>query len=70
MAFAITADGITATATAATTAQTGVEMEAMTAVSVALLTIYDMVKALDKGCIIGAIRLIAKDGGKSGPWRA
>jgi cyclic pyranopterin phosphate synthase len=70
LAFAITADGITATATAATTAQTGVEMEAMTAVSVALLTIYDMVKALDKGCIIGAIRLIAKDGGKSGPWRA
>ena len=50
--------------------QTGVEMEAMTAVSVALLTIYDMAKALDKGMAIGDIRLLSKTGGKSGDWRA
>jgi cyclic pyranopterin phosphate synthase len=49
--------------------QTGVEMEALTAVSVAALTIYDMAKALDKGMIIGAIRLLEKQGGKSGEWR-
>jgi len=62
--------GVTATATAATDAKTGVEMEAMTAVSVALLTIYDMAKALDKGMAIGEIRLVSKTGGKSGDWRA
>ena len=45
-------------------------MEAITATSVALLTIYDMAKAIDKAMTIGAIRLIAKDGGKSGRWRA
>jgi cyclic pyranopterin phosphate synthase len=45
-------------------------MEAMTAVSVALLTIYDMAKAIDKGMTIGAIRLLSKTGGKSGDWRA
>jgi cyclic pyranopterin phosphate synthase len=49
--------------------QTGVEMEALTAVSVAALTIYDMAKALDKGMTIGAIRLLEKQGGKSGEWR-
>jgi cyclic pyranopterin phosphate synthase len=49
---------------------TGVEMEALTAASVALLTVYDMAKALDKGMIIGGVRLIAKSGGKSGDWRA
>jgi cyclic pyranopterin phosphate synthase len=49
--------------------QTGVEMEALTAVSVAALTIYDMAKALDKGMVIGAIRLMEKQGGKSGEWR-
>lgn len=58
------------TATASIEAKTGVEMEAITAVSVALVTIYDMAKALDKGMVIGGIRLIAKDGGKSGRWRA
>jgi cyclic pyranopterin phosphate synthase len=49
--------------------QTGVEMEALTAVSVAALTIYDMAKALDKSMTIGAIRLLEKQGGKSGDWR-
>ena len=53
-----------------TTARTGVEMEAMTAASVTLLTIYDMAKALDKGMIIDGVRLLAKSGGKSGEWRA
>ena len=48
---------------------TGVEMEALTAVSVAALTIYDMCKAIDKRMEIGGIRLLEKDGGKSGPWR-
>jgi cyclic pyranopterin monophosphate synthase len=68
--FAFEADGIRATATVRLTGQTGVEMEAMTAVSVALLTIYDMAKALDKGMVIGGVRLLAKSGGKSGDWRA
>jgi cyclic pyranopterin monophosphate synthase len=67
--FAFADDAITVTVEARTAAQTGVEMEAMTAASVALLTIYDMVKALDKSPVIGAIRLESKDGGKSGPWR-
>lgn len=61
---------IRATATASLTGKTGVEMEAMTAVSVALLTIYDMAKAIDKGMVIGEVRLIAKTGGKSGDWKA
>jgi cyclic pyranopterin phosphate synthase len=61
---------IRATATASLTGKTGVEMEAMTAVSVALLTIYDMAKAIDKGMIISEVRLIAKSGGKSGDWTA
>lgn len=64
------ADGIQVVATASLTGKTGVEMEAMTAVSAALLTIYDMAKALDKGMVIERIRLIAKSGGKSGDWRA
>ena len=51
-----------------TTAQTGVEMEALTAVAVAALTVYDMVKAVDKGMVIGDIRLIKKTGGKSGTY--
>jgi len=62
--------GITATATVTTAGKTGVEMEAMTAVSVALLTIYDMAKAVDKSMTIGGVRLIEKTGGKSGDWRA
>ncbi|NCP13175.1 MAG: cyclic pyranopterin monophosphate synthase MoaC [Sphingomonadales bacterium] len=61
---------IRVTATASLTGRTGVEMEAMTAVSVALLTIYDMAKAIDKGMVISDIRLIAKSGGKSGDWAA
>ncbi len=53
-----------------TTAKTGVEMEAMTAVSVACLTIYDMVKSIDRECQIGPIRLVQKSGGKSGDFSA
>ena len=53
---------------AGTTAQTGVEMEAMVAASVAALTIYDMTKAVDKGITIESVRLISKTGGKSGDW--
>ena len=55
-------------AEAATTGQTGVEMEAMTAVSVAALTVYDMVKGVERDVTISGIRLIAKSGGKSGDW--
>ncbi|MDR3741636.1 MAG: cyclic pyranopterin monophosphate synthase MoaC [Terracidiphilus sp.] len=61
--------GVSLTATVATTGPTGVEMEALTAVSVAALTIYDMTKALDKGIVIREIRLEAKTGGKSGDFR-
>jgi cyclic pyranopterin phosphate synthase len=57
------------TASVATMAQTGVEMEAMTAVSVAGLTVYDMVKSADRFVTINGIRLLEKSGGKSGPWR-
>ncbi|OWK32168.1 cyclic pyranopterin monophosphate synthase MoaC [Sphingomonas mucosissima] len=63
-------DGVTATATVATSGRTGVEMEALTAVSTALLTIYDMAKALDKRMVIGGVRLLAKRGGKSGDFSA
>ncbi|GGE09679.1 cyclic pyranopterin monophosphate synthase subunit MoaC [Gemmobacter megaterium] len=62
--------GIRITATVRTTGQTGVEMEALTAVSVAALTIYDMLKAAEKGMEIGAIRLVRKEGGKSGRYEA
>ncbi|WP_263411267.1 cyclic pyranopterin monophosphate synthase MoaC [Terriglobus tenax] len=62
-------DGIRVLATAATVAGTGVEMEAMTAASVAALTIYDMTKALDKGIRIRHLQLLSKSGGKSGEWR-
>ncbi|HEX7709783.1 MAG TPA: cyclic pyranopterin monophosphate synthase MoaC [Sphingomonadaceae bacterium] len=68
--FGFEDDAIRATATASLTGKTGVEMEAMTAVSLALLTIYDMAKALDKGMVIEGVRLLAKSGGKSGEWRA
>jgi cyclic pyranopterin monophosphate synthase len=57
-------------ATAQCSGQTGVEMEALTAASVALLTIYDMCKAADRGMVIGRVRLLEKHGGKSGPWVA
>ena len=50
--------------------QTGVEMEALTAVSVACLTVYDMAKAVDRGMVVGGIRLLEKSGGKSGDWHA
>jgi cyclic pyranopterin monophosphate synthase len=68
--FAFENDGIRAIAVVRLTGQTGVEMEALTATSVALLTIYDMAKALDKGMVISGIRLLSKTGGKSGDWRA
>lgn len=68
--FAFEEGAIRATATAATHGQTGVEMEALTAVNVALLTVYDMAKAIDRGMVIDGVRLIAKSGGKSGEWRA
>lgn len=68
--LAADAGGVTVTATCATEGQTGVEMEAMTAVSVALLTIYDMAKAIDRGMTIGEISLMSKTGGKSGDWSA
>lgn len=61
--------GITATATVATDGKTGVEMEALTAVSVALLTVYDMAKAIDKAMILHDIQVVAKSGGRSGDWR-
>ncbi len=62
--------GVTATATVATDGKTGVEMEALTAVGVALLTVYDMAKAIDKAMEIDGIRLLEKRGGKSGDWSA
>ena len=61
--------GLVVEATARTTGPTGVEMEALTAVSVACLTIYDMLKAVERGIVIEAIELVAKSGGKSGEWR-
>ena len=60
---------VTITAEASITARTGVEMEAMTAASVAALTVYDMVKGLDKGVEITAVHLLEKTGGRSGAWR-
>lgn len=68
--FTLEESGLRAAATASLTGRTGVEMEALTAVSVALLTVYDMAKAIDKGMVIGDIRLIEKRGGKSGTWKA
>jgi cyclic pyranopterin phosphate synthase len=68
--FAFVDDGVEARATASLTGRTGVEMEALTAVSVALLTVYDMAKAIDKAMVIEGVRLIEKRGGKSGDWRA
>lgn len=63
-------DRLTATATVATDGKTGVEMEALTAASTALLTVYDMAKALDKSMTIGDLRVLAKSGGRSGDWMA
>jgi cyclic pyranopterin monophosphate synthase len=68
--LAIEATGIRVTVSVVTTHGTGVEMEALTATSVALLTIYDMAKASDRGMTISGIRLLKKAGGRSGEWRA
>jgi cyclic pyranopterin phosphate synthase len=68
--FAFEDDAVRTTSTASLTGKTGVEMEALTAASVALLTIYDMAKALDKGMVITGVRLLSKTGGKSGDWHA
>ena len=62
--------GLLVTARVKTTGQTGVEMEALTAVSVACLTLYDMLKAAEKGMVIEGVRLVSKTGGKSGDWSA
>jgi len=64
----VTEEGVDVTAIARTADRTGVEMEALTAVAVAGLTIYDMCKAVDRGMRIGEVRLDEKRGGKSGPW--
>jgi cyclic pyranopterin phosphate synthase len=61
--------GVAVTATAKVTGRTGVEMEALTAVSVACLTVYDMVKAIDREMVIEAVRLLSKTGGTRGDWR-
>ncbi|MGD8321826.1 MAG: cyclic pyranopterin monophosphate synthase MoaC [Gemmatimonadota bacterium] len=65
-----TLPGVIVRAEARVTAQTGVEMEALTAVTVALLTVYDMVKGVDRGMHIEGVRLLRKDGGRSGSWSA
>ena len=68
--FTFEADGVRATARASLTGRTGVEMEALTATSIALLTIYDMAKAVERSMKIEGIRLVEKRGGKSGTYRA
>ena len=62
--------GLTVTARVKTTGPTGVEMEALTAVSIACLTLYDMLKAADRGMVIEGVRVLSKSGGASGDWRA
>lgn len=66
--FAIGASAIDLTATARTTDRTGVEMEALTAVTLAALTVYDMIKAVDSAAHLDGIRVLRKDGGKTGVW--
>lgn len=68
--FTIGQDSVEVIASASLEGKTGVEMEALTAASIALLTIYDMAKAIDKGMVIEAVRLLEKQGGKSGEWKA
>lgn len=68
--LAVREDHVEATATIASDGKTGVEMEALTAVSAALLTVYDMAKALDRGMRIEGVRVITKSGGRSGDWAA
>lgn len=67
--LSVTDEAVEITARARTTERTGVEMEALTAVSVAALTVVDMVKALDKGAVISDVRVVEKTGGTSGAWR-
>jgi cyclic pyranopterin phosphate synthase len=69
VSISLSRDGARIETTANTRAETGVEMEALTAVSVAALTLYDMCKAVEKGITISGIRLMEKTGGKSGNWR-
>ena len=68
--FTFEDNGVSVIARASLTGKTGVEMEALTAASIALLTVYDMAKALEKGMVIEHVRLLEKTGGKSGTWRA
>jgi len=68
VSIALARGGVRVEATASTKAETGVEMEALTAAAVAALTLYDMCKAVEKGITIGNIRLLEKSGGKSGRW--
>jgi cyclic pyranopterin phosphate synthase len=65
-----TLPGLRIRATARVSGRTGVEMEALTAASVTALTVYDMAKAVDRGMVIGGVRLLEKSGGRSGHWRA
>lgn len=68
VALAPAGHGVTITATVSTTGQTGVEMEAMTAVTTAALTVYDMVKGVERGVTIESVRLLMKEGGRTGTW--
>mgnify|MGYP002635497540 CR=1 FL=1 len=68
--FKVKIESLTCTATSETVGRTGVEMEALTAVSIALLTIYDMLKAIYRGMVIDGVKLLEKHGGKSGSWIA
>ena len=70
VAVTVVEDGLRVTARVRTTGPTGVEMEALTAVSVACLTLYDMLKAAERGMVIDGVRLLEKSGGASGDWRA
>jgi cyclic pyranopterin monophosphate synthase len=68
--FTLTDDAVAISATVRTSGQTGVEMEALTAVAIACLTVYDMVKAVDRGMRIEGVRLLRKEGGRSGSYEA
>lgn len=63
-------NGVSIATKVKTTSETGVEMEALVAASIAALTVYDMCKALDKGIVVESVRLLEKTGGKSGNWKA
>jgi cyclic pyranopterin monophosphate synthase len=67
--FELTTDSVLITATTRTADRTGVEMEALTAVTVAGLTLYDMVKAVDRSAVLTSVQLVHKDGGRTGEWR-